>query len=124
MQNSLSKFHNFSFQSSKFGFRHFNPLRFIFFLIKFSVNHPLAPAIKKKSQKLDEERASYFRRNKRCIHLLRKRRLFLAPPDQCHRREGYVELATNVRPLEVFVAESFYSKQYLDGFKWLSQFIY
>ena len=38
--------------------------------------------------------------------------------------KGNVELATNARPLEVFVAESYYSNQYLDGFKWLSQFIY
>nr|XP_023893682.1 GTP-binding protein SAR2-like [Quercus suber]POE59450.1 gtp-binding protein sar2 [Quercus suber] len=37
--------------------------------------------------------------------------------------KGNVELAANVRPLEVFVAESYYSKQYLDGFKWLSQYI-
>ena len=38
---------------------------------------------------------------------------------------GGADLAdANARPLEVFVAESYYSKQYLDGFKWLSQFIY
>ena len=37
--------------------------------------------------------------------------------------KGNVDLATNVRPLEVFVAKSYYSKQYLDGFKWLSQFM-
>ena len=37
--------------------------------------------------------------------------------------KGNVELAANVRPLEVFVAESYYSMQYLDGFKWLSQYI-
>ena len=30
MQNSLSKFHNLSFQSSRFGFYHFSPLNFIF----------------------------------------------------------------------------------------------
>ena len=38
-------------------------------------------------------------------------------------KKGKVELAANVHPLEVFVAKSYYSKQYLDGFKWLSQFI-
>ena len=37
--------------------------------------------------------------------------------------KGNVELAANARPLEVFVVESFYSKQYLDGSKWLSQYI-
>ena len=30
MQNSLSKFHNLSFQSSRFGFYYFSPLNFIF----------------------------------------------------------------------------------------------
>nr|POF26908.1 gtp-binding protein sar2 [Quercus suber] len=37
--------------------------------------------------------------------------------------KGNVELAANVRPLEVFVAESYCTKQYLDGSKWLSQYI-
>ena len=37
--------------------------------------------------------------------------------------KGNVELVANVRPFEVFVAESYYSKQYLDGSKWLSQYI-
>ena len=37
--------------------------------------------------------------------------------------KGNVELAANIRPFEVFVAKSYFSKQYLDGFKWLSQFI-
>ena len=35
-----------------------------------------------------------------------------------------VDLAVaNARPLEVFVAESYNKKQYLDGFKWLSKYI-
>ena len=34
-----------------------------------------------------------------------------------------VELVANVCLLEVFMAESYYSKQFIDGFKWLSQFI-
>ena len=38
-------------------------------------------------------------------------------------KKGNVELVANVRPLEVFVAESYYSKQYLDGSKWLSKYI-
>ena len=37
--------------------------------------------------------------------------------------EGKVELVANVCLLEVFMAESYYSKQFIDGFKWLSQFI-
>ena len=37
--------------------------------------------------------------------------------------KGNVKLVANVRPLEVFVAKSYYSKQYLDGSKWLSQYI-
>ena len=45
MQNSLSKFHHLSFQSSKFGFYHFSPLNFIFFSIKFSVHHPLLATV-------------------------------------------------------------------------------
>ena len=45
MQNSLSKFHHLSFQSSKFGFYHFNPLNFIFFSIKFFVHHPLLATV-------------------------------------------------------------------------------
>ena len=45
MQNSLSKFHHLSFQSSKFEFYHFSPLNFIFFSIKFSVHHPLLATI-------------------------------------------------------------------------------
>lgn len=38
--------------------------------------------------------------------------------------KGRVDLAVaNARPLEVFVAESYNKKQYLDGFKWLSKYI-
>ena len=37
--------------------------------------------------------------------------------------KGKVELVANVCLLEVFMAESYYSKQFIDGFKWLSQFI-
>ncbi|KAM3704702.1 hypothetical protein ACJW31_03G025400 [Castanea mollissima] len=38
--------------------------------------------------------------------------------------KGRIDLAVaNARPLEVFVAESYNKKQYLDGFKWLSKYI-
>ncbi|KAF3967027.1 hypothetical protein ACB098_03G025500 [Castanea mollissima] len=38
--------------------------------------------------------------------------------------KGRVDLAVaNARPLEVFVAESYNKKQYLDGFKWFSKYI-
>ena len=34
--------------------------------------------------------------------------------------KGNVELVANVCPLEVFMAESYYSKQFIDGFMWLN----